>query len=137
MTAPVDWSAWKTVIPAITDRMEGDATRSGLKAAAIIVLDKIVARLEEGYTTGFWVTGKVAQTVRRHRPGPKAVKITCPNPVAVAWELGHFNVFTRQFERVEVFRPATEESAAEVAVEFARRYVEKLKEVQLRAGRKK
>ena len=136
-TSAVDWGAWSTVIPAITDRMEGDSTRSGLKAAGELVLKRIQVRLEAGYTTGLWVTGKVAQTVRRHRPGPKAVMITCPNPVAAAWELGHFNVFTRRLERVEHFRLATEENPGEVALVFAARYIEKLKEVRLKAGRKK
>jgi hypothetical protein len=129
-------TAWESKIPAVTQRMEGDATRSGLKAAGELVKARIIKRLEEGYTTGFWVTGRVAKSVKRNRPGAKAVKITCPNPVAVEWELGHYNIFTRRQERVEVFRPATEEHPEDVAREFARRYIEKLEEILKKAALK-
>jgi hypothetical protein len=120
---------WQSSIPLIIKRMEGDATKSGLKAAAEFLKGKIVAFLEGGYTSGAWVTGRIAQSVQRSRPGRDRITVFTMNPIAAEWELGHFNLFLQQYIRVEVFRPLTEQHAHEVAQIFGERYLEKLTEI--------
>lgn len=47
--------------------------------------------------------------------------------IALAWELGHHNVFTRRYERVEIWVPKAEESVPAARAAFARvmtRYME-------------
>jgi len=120
---------WTSNIDKVVRRMEGDAVRSGLKAAGERLREIIQRELDWGYTTGDFSTGRVAASVIRGRPGPRKIWVGTPNPIAVAWELGHENIFTGRYERVEVFRKALEGNAYLLAQIFAHRYHEKLAEV--------
>ncbi len=122
-------AGWYSNIDKVVRRMEGDAVRSGLKAAGVLLHTIIKNRLDEGYTTGAFVTGLVATTVIRGRPGPRTIWVGTPNKVAMLWELGHFNRFTQQYERVEVFRVSLEQNVYILARAFADRYMEKLNEL--------
>lgn len=66
----------------------------------------------EGYKTGRFVTGNIANSVARGEPEPSgdgyeiAVGSTQVDPpYALFWEIGHFNWFTGQFERHEIWVP--------------------------------
>ena len=120
---------WHSNIEKVVRRMEGDAVRSGLKAAGVRLHMIIQRELDWGYTTGDFSTGRVAGTLIRGRPGTRRIWVGTPNPIAVAWECGHENVFTGRYERVEVFRKALEGNAHQLAQIFAYRYYEKLSEV--------
>lgn len=120
---------WQSNIEKVVRRMEGDAMRSGLKAAGVRLHMIIQRELEWGYTTGDFSKGRVAATLIRGRPGRRKIWVGTPNPIAALWELGHFNTFTQRYERVEVFRKALEGNAHQLAQIFAHRYYEKLSEV--------
>ena len=120
---------WYSNIDKVVRRMEGDATRSGLKASGVMLQTIIKNRLDEGFTTGAFVTGLVAMTVIRGRPGTRKIWVGTPNKVAMLWEMGHVNRFSQRYERVEVFRTSLEQNAYPLAKAFADRYLEKLNEV--------
>ena len=120
---------WHSNIDKVVRRMEGDAIRSGLKAAAVVLHTIIQREIDWGYTSGDFSTGLVAQSVIRGRPGTRKIWVGTPNPVAMAWELGHHNIFTGRYERVEIFRKSLEGNAHKLARIFADRYYEKLAEV--------
>lgn len=129
--------AWSSKIPEITRRMEGDATRSGLKAAGEVLLAALRERLESGFTTGDFSTGRLArEAVKRTRPSPRRVIVTTSNPVLIAWTLGHHNIFTQAYERVDHFTAALEAEADAIAGAFAARYKEKLLELVRRAAKR-
>ena len=120
---------WQSDIPKIVRRMDGDAIRSGLKAAGVMLHTIIKNRLDEGFTTGAFVTGLIATNVIRGRPGTRKIWVGTPNKIAMLWELGHVNRYTQRYERVEVFRTSLEQNAYPLAKAFADRYMEKLNEV--------
>ena len=122
-------NAWTSQIAKVVNRMEGDAMRSGLKASGVLLQEIIQARLEQGYTTGAWVKGVVAKSVIRSRPGRFSIRVFTKNPVAIQWESGHHNIFTRRFERVEVWRPAVEQNVEALRRAFAKRFLAKLNEL--------
>ena len=120
---------WDSKIDKAIRRMENDAVRSGLKAAAMTYQSIIRLELYEGYTTGLYSKGIVAQTVVRGQPTRKKIWVGSPSTVACLWELGHINAVTGQYERVEVWRMTLEQHARELAWIFASRYIEKLEEI--------
>ena len=120
---------WHSNIDKVVRRMEGDAIRSGLKAAGVMLHTIIQREIDWGYTSGDFSTGLVAQSIIRGRPGTRKIWVGTPNPIAAVWELGHFNIFTQRYERVEIFRKSLEGNAHKLARIFADRYLEKLAEV--------
>ena len=120
---------WHSNIDKVVRRMDGDAIRSGLKAAGVMLHTIIKNQLDEGFTTGAFVMGRVAGTVIRGRPGTRKIWVGTPNQIALLWELGHFNLYTQRYERVEIFRTSLEQNAHPLAEVFAERYLEKLAEV--------
>jgi hypothetical protein len=121
--------AWTSQIDKVVNRMQGDALRSGLKAGGVFIMKIIQESLETGYTSGDFVTGQVAADVKRTRPSNKGISVYTSNPVALAWEMGHFNIYTKKFERIEVWRPAVEQNVEEIRRKFAKRFIEKLNEL--------
>jgi len=120
---------WTSNIDKVVRRMDGDAVRSGLKAAGVMLHTIIQRKIDWGYTSGAFSKGRVAGTIVRGRPGVRKITVSTPNPIAVLWELGHFNIYTQKYERVEVFRVSLEMNAHKLAKVFADRYYEKLAEV--------
>lgn len=87
-----------------------EATRAGLLAAAYVVYNEVKSRLRGGYTSGAFVTGNVLNSVTIAPPilegNAMVVRIGTNVDYALFWEVGHFNLFTRRFERVEIWVPA-------------------------------
>jgi len=121
--------SWRSNIEKVVRRMEGDAVRSGLKAAGVALHTIIQREIDWGYTTGDFSKGIVGRSIIRGRPGVRKIWVGTPNPIAVLWECGHFNRFSQRYERVEIFRKSLEGNAHKLARIFADRYMEKLSEV--------
>lgn len=117
----------------ITDRT-GDAaraldaaTRDGIMAAVTELRDAVKRRhYEINYYKGgrFRSTLQVAQRIASSMPykegGAWAAIVSVPVVQALYWELGHMNVFTRKYERVEIWRPTLIEKTEYLRGLFAR-----------------
>jgi hypothetical protein len=105
-------------------RVDEAVVRSGIR-----LRDEIVARFQArglGYTTGNFASGEAADIklgALETRGGVRRIAVYSParrygedgeHNYPAYWELGHFNVFTGRFERVETFRPAAEAVADEI-----------------------
>ncbi len=101
--------SWKSNVAAVSRRLEA-ADRAGLIAMQGIVYNEVKRRLRGGYTSGDFVTGHNWDAVTRGEPERTADghigKVGTNVPYALFWELGHYSIFTRRFERVEVWVPA-------------------------------
>lgn len=91
------------------------AVRGGLIAAAELCVTDVKVALEHGYTSGAFVTGANVNAVARGEPEvmPFGVSIAVGsrNDVyALPWELGHHNLFTGKYERVEKWVPTMVEN---------------------------
>ena len=93
----------------VVNRALHEALATGLAAAGNEYADRVGRRLAFGYTSGDFVTGNVAGSVevtpvQRTADGLE-VKIGSNVDYALFWELGHVNLFTRRYARVEIWRP--------------------------------
>ena len=117
--------SYQSNLPQVTARHKA-ATAAGLLAAAAVVETKVKESLAGGYTSGAFVTGNVMNSVNHSEPeiGPNGAFILVGTDVmyALYWEVGHFNLFTRKFERVEKWMPAFLGSRAEQMAAFQRVY---------------
>jgi len=132
-----------------------DASRMALDAAAALYEGNVKKRFFQGYYTSqaFRSTAQVAQHISREAPvfrgggwfsivgipdgelakprGKKAKppkKPTTVGKIALAWELGHHNIFTRRWERVPIFKPVAIDSAKAMIDTYNRvlnRYMER------------
>jgi hypothetical protein len=116
---------YQSNLPQITARMKA-ARMAGLIAAAEIVITKVKEGLRGGYTSGAFVTGNVLNSVTRSEPMDDAngafILVGTNVNYALYWELGHQNLFTRKFERKEVWMPAFLGSRGEQYAAFQRVY---------------
>lgn len=103
----------------VADRFER-AERARLIAAAEVVLAYLKDRHVGGYTSGDYVTGHVLASLQRGdvefgANGELLVRVgstqTDP-PYPVYWTLGHQNLFTGNYERVDHWTPAIADAAA-------------------------
>ena len=117
--------SYQSNLPQIKSRLQ-QATDAGLLAAAAVVENKVKEGLRGGYTSGAFVTGHVMASVNHSEPelGPNGAFILVGTDVmyALYWELGHMNLFTRKFERKEVWMPALLSSRGEQLSAFQRTY---------------
>lgn len=100
---------------AAAERTLRGALEAGLVAAATWYTNGVRVRLLRGYTSGRFshgmqgVAGRVMRTAPYAVPGGLAISMgtskTAGYAYELAWELGHTNRFTGQYERVEVWRP--------------------------------
>lgn len=100
------------------------ATDASLVAAATVFHGAIREKLQRGYTTGNFVTGATASSVVQDPepydgPAGRQISVGTPELVALYWELGHHNILTRKFERVEYWRDTLVEKRDEMAAMFA------------------
>lgn len=133
-----------------------DASRMAIDAASALYQGNLAKRmLGEGYytTRAFRSTVQVAQHITRDPPvfmgggwvqqvgipdglppKPKNKRIKPPKTpttvgkIALSWELGHHNVFTRKWERVAIFKPVMIASAKQMIDTYNRvlnRYLER------------
>ena len=103
------------------------ATKAALIAAALVYENAMKIALTGGYKTGAFVTGRVRSSVTHGDPfllgGTQwAIRVGTNVLYALFWELGHFNLFTRKFERVERWRPTLVEQRLAIAERFAAVY---------------
>lgn len=121
---------------AVEARMD-HAERAGLIAAAQPYRNAMIDTLKTGYTTGAFsqgfqgVAGSVAVSantpdqVSEDADGKFVVVGTSARsedgyPYPLGWELGHRNLFTRRYERVETWRPVLMLTAPEMIGAFQR-----------------
>ena len=67
------------------------------------------------------------RNAQEQNPRDDKKKVYGVGEIALAWELGHHNVFTRRYERVEIWVPKAQESVPAARTAFARvmkRYME-------------
>jgi hypothetical protein len=117
--------SYQSNLPAVTARMRR-ARAAGLIAAATVLINAVKRGLTGGYTSGNFVTGHVRASVTRSEPeiGPTDGHIEVGTDVmyALFWELGHINLFTRKFERVEVWMPALLSTREQIQAAYARAF---------------
>jgi hypothetical protein len=117
--------SYQSNLPAVKTRLQ-QATDAGLLAAAAVVENKVKEGLRGGYVSGLFVTGHVMSSVNHSEPeiGPNGAFILVGSDVMYAlwYEVGHFNVFRRQFTRVEKWMPAFLNSRGEQLSAFQRAY---------------
>lgn len=99
---------WTSRVPAVQAAMER-ALLDGLTAAAQHYANEVKRDLAGGYTSGAFVTGNVLNSVTvvpaERRGAALEAKVGTDVMYALFWEIGHQNLFTRQYERVEIWRP--------------------------------
>lgn len=124
-----------------------NAARAGLVASSQYLLNELKKAYSDYYTSGaFRSTLQIRQALRRATPEkgpdgwytivgvptanvtPKGGKQTVDRgKVALGWELGHYNIFTRKHERVQIAVPTAAQSAQGMKDAWARvvkRYME-------------
>lgn len=123
------------------------AARAGLVASSQYLLNEMKKAYSDYYTSqAFRSTLQIRQSWRRATPekdangwytrvGVPRETVTAPDGtsrvdrglVALAWELGHRNLFTRQYERVQIAVPTAQAAAQGMKDAWARvvkRYME-------------
>lgn len=123
--ASAKWSSPVGGVAAVM-RMHRAAQQAGIRASAYIVYNAVKLGLRGGYTSGAFAVGNVINSVTIsavfEEAGIFGVRIGSNVPYALYWELGHHNIFTRRYERVEVWRPALVDNREESRAAFNRAY---------------
>jgi hypothetical protein len=100
---------YKSNVPGIKQRMQ-QARFAGLLAAAAVVENEVKRGLAGGYTSGLFVTGHVLNSATHSEPAEDErgafILVGTNVSYALFWEVGHQNLFTKKFERVEIWMPA-------------------------------
>ena len=101
------------------------AQDAGLVAAGVLYQNRMKVALRRGYTSGDFITGRSVNAVARTNPsdapgGGRGVRVGTSLMFNLYWELGHINLFTRRYERVEKWRPTLLDSRADIQREYAR-----------------
>jgi len=90
------------------------AQKAGLIAAAESYMADIKRELTPGYTSGAFVTGANVNAVNRGEPETSGdgaeIAVGTTSEYALPWEVGHHNLFTRKYERVEKWVPTMVEN---------------------------
>jgi len=101
------------------------AQDAALIAVGVAYQNRMKRALTGGYTSGDFVTGLSRNSVARTAPhdgpgGVRQVVVGTKLLYNLFWEVGHVNLFTRRFERVEKWRPTLLDSRADLQREYAR-----------------
>ena len=105
--------------------------REGLWAQAQVVYNawkRQMALHHGGFTSGDFTTGAavghitIGPVLALGRFGAYAIQVGTDRLYHLFWELGHMNIFSRQYERVETLRPAVEDTTIEQQAAFTRRF---------------
>jgi hypothetical protein len=103
------------------------AQENGLIAAAQVVKNEVKRGLAGGYTSGNFVKGIVLNSVTAGDVEETAlgfaIRIGTNLMYALFWELGHHNIFTRKYERVEIWQPAAVSSADDASKAYSRVFI--------------
>ena len=103
-----------------------DASRRGLDAAANHLRTELLKAFGSDYYKGgrFRSTLQVKQSIRRLAPYKTAdgweTTIGTNKIEALYWELGHRNVFTRRYERVQLWVPTATDNVDAMRATYAR-----------------
>lgn len=115
-------ATWTRRVPDMDDRFDG-AMASGLLAAAYVYYNELKRRLAGGYTSGAFVTGHLLNSITIAPPVYEGrnlvVRVGTMLLYALAWEVGHNNLFTRRFERQERWFPTAIDTATDQRRAFA------------------
>lgn len=113
------------------------AQEKGLLAQAYVLKNAVVKELTpSGYHTtlgnyGDFAVGTIRASVDvgpvYDSPEGLSVRVGTPEKVALYWELGHHNIFTRHFERDERWRPAYEGCREEMVTAYGRRFTREIR----------
>ena len=105
---PAEWRSNLGAFLGATER----AMKAGVIAAAELYVGDVRPQLQKGFTSGAFTTGNLANSVQRGEPAVSGDGVEIPvgstqvdPPYGLYWEVGHQNVFTGKFERVEVWVP--------------------------------
>lgn len=102
-----------------------EAARLGVDAAAN-TLEREVKKAHNAYYTSqaFRSTAQIRQSIRRVGPtseaGGWASRVGTNKMIALYWELGHRNLFTRKYERVRLWEPTAIQNIKRMQDTFAR-----------------
>jgi hypothetical protein len=122
-------AAFRSNLPAFIRAMD-DAAPKGLLAGAYVVANQVKRNLRGGYTSGDFVTGASVNHVTIGQVFQEGtgwvIKVGTDLLYNLFWELGHHNIFTRKFERVEKWRPALVDSRFEAMQAYTRVYTQTL-----------
>jgi hypothetical protein len=112
---------YKSNLPVVMARLRR-ARVAGLVAAADVLIAAVKRGLQGGFTSGDFATGQLVESVGRTEPDPDRGEIYVGTRwmYALMWELGHINVFSRQFERKEVWVPAFRDNRTLIRMAYAR-----------------
>ena len=118
-------ATWKSRLPEFK-RADAIAQKTALEESAEVYETAMKVRLERGITTGAFTTGDLADSVTHSVPHRErdgwVTRVGSPVGIARAWELGHHNIFTGRFERVEIWRPVLVEQRNRIAKQFSVTY---------------
>lgn len=99
-----------------------DAARKGLVAGgALLVRELKKAHGDSYYKGGAFRTGQVRQSIKATAPfwlGGWMLQVGTKLLFPLYWELGHFNVFTRKYERVRIWTPTYLAQVQAIQAEF-------------------
>lgn len=100
--------------------------RDGLILAAQLYINAMRRALRGGYTSGAFVSGATVAHVTRTDPVPRGAEdwqlsVGTNLLYNLYWELGHHNLFTRRFERVELWVPTLRALARQIQATIAAR----------------
>lgn len=112
-------------LPAVLERLRR-ARFAGLLAAALVYENAMKEALRGGYTSGAFVTGFVMNSVTHGEPtedaGGAFILVGTNVMYALFWEVGHMNLFTKKFERVETWMPTFLATRAEQTAAYVRAF---------------
>lgn len=87
---------------------------------------EIQRRLRLGYTSGAFTSGHTADSVTITAPiwegGARVVRVGTDSGIALSWEMGRLNLFTREYERVEHWKESALAMAPRIRGTFVRVY---------------
>jgi hypothetical protein len=96
------------------------AEEAGLIAAGNKYRNLMTVALQGGYTSGAFysgmqgIAGSVSVSAVQQDSEGRFVTVGTNNVYGKFWELGHMNLFTGKYERVEKWRPTMDENATDI-----------------------
>src|SRR5437764_15375878 len=111
---------------AAVEQLLDNAIDAGLVAAVQVPVAQVKRNLRGGYTTcafshgGAGVQGSVTWTTPVIEAAGWVIRFGTDRLYALFWEIGHNNIFTRKYERVEIWMPALMNNAERIRATFDR-----------------
>ncbi len=94
---------------AATRAVHVKVAKAALEGAALAVRNQAKRNVRGGFKSGAFVTGRLFNDISHVITGSgdeMEAQVGTVIDYAAFWELGHHNVFTRQYERVQWLKPA-------------------------------